>query len=103
MSIQTSITSPIKMENKSKIICRLCRMLEALNKEERKEIRDHLDKIDAIEQDPMASNQLLQFGELARLSVEYILSDHSPSLEMDVTSDATAVATSNPFVEFSTE
>lgn len=73
-------------------------MIEALTKEERNELREHLDTIDALEQDPSASNQLLQFRPLARSAVETILnfdSDNTLPLQNDATADATA----NPFVE----
>ena len=76
-------------------------MIEALTKEERNELRVHLDTIDAIEQDPSASNQLnqlLQFRPLVRSAVETILYDESnntPPLQNDDTANVTA----NPFVE----
>jgi hypothetical protein len=76
-------------------------MIEALTKEERNELRVHLDTIDAIEQDPSASNQLnqlLQFRPLVRSAVETILyeeSNNTPPLQ----NDDTASATANPFVE----
>jgi len=98
---QSSIKSPIQLKKSSLLISRICRMIEALTKEERNELREHMDKIDTIEHDPSASNQLnqlLQFRPLVRESVEIILhhdSDNTPPLQNDDTANVTA----NPFVE----
>ena len=72
---QSSIKSPIQLKKSSLLISRICRMIEALTKEERNELREHMDKIDTIEQDPSASNQLnqlLQFRPLVCESVEIV-------------------------------